>query len=284
MWLFRFPLVPNTGTAPPAVRRRLLRRRLAGAAGDRHHRAPEAPPHVRASACSAAVVSRLRSTTRPAAARRCTRDRWRRAPARARLRERRGARTRGRRTARPGSRRTASPGASVRVSIDTADRNGPGRRDTTARGGGGHGPAVSERAGGHPLRHPRSRRAARAQRRARHLHVVERAARVADDLVLLVALAGDEDEVARLRVAIARSIAAARSTIVATARCAARLAFRAPGSAGTMPRLISSMIARGILGPRVVGGHDRPGRSAAPPRRPSAAAWCGRGRRRSRTR
>ena len=103
-----------------------------------------------------------------------------------------------------------SPGCSVRESIDarpTARRSPRTIRPPVA---------AATSAGGQRSRSTATTPAtptAPRKRRARDFDVVERQRPVADDLVFLVPLAGDEHEVAAARVLTARSIAALRSTI-----------------------------------------------------------------------
>ena len=130
-------------------------------------------------------------------------------------------------------------------------------------------------------------RAAPVERGARHRDVVERQRLVADDLVLLVALAGDQHGVAGLASRTARSMASPRSTID---RCGVT---RIGGStwpwcspAGRRAARCRARSRRGSTAdPRRAGcpTSGRRGRSAAPRPRPSAAASSDRDRRRSRT-
>ena len=136
----------------------------------------------------------------------------------------------------------------------------------------------------HALRHPRAAAASR-QRRARDLDVVERQRPVADDLILLVSLAGDQHQIAGPRVvhgALDRGLPIAIATSGVDSwrpRPCRGSAIRRHHDAAL--DLLDDLLR--VLRPRVVGRHDRPDRSAAPPPRPSAAAWCDRDRRRSRT-
>ena len=139
-----------------------------------------------------------------------------------------------------------SPGCTDRVSIDhRSTRWSPARRETTRPPVAAAISAARQRnrlATG--PRHPRAAAPAR-QRGARDLDVVERQRPVADDLVLLVPLAGDEHRSPRLASVIARSIASRRSTI-ASDGVPRVCPFGAIRSAGmTIPRWISSMIRSG---------------------------------------
>ena len=110
-------------------------------------------------------------------------------------------RTRARRTARRASRRTGPrrrSSASRSTTARSRVRASPGHHAPAGRGGD-LGGAQRDRLG-HPLRHPRAAAPAR-QRGARDLDVVERQRLVADHLVLLVPLAGDQDQIAAPRLA-----------------------------------------------------------------------------------
>ena len=191
---------------------------------------------------------------------------------------------------RPRSRRSANSPPSSRSPASPKKRS-PGatsRESTTARAGRPGGSRGRPTRGGR-RRRPRSRsvvssitlRGARARpkRLAGDLAVVERhLAAVLELLSLLVALAGDETDVARLASSTARSIAlAAVGLDLQRRRAPARSAASAPSTIVRDDRVR-------VLGARVVRGDDHV--VGEPPRRPrpSAAASRGRGRRLRRTR
>ena len=177
-------------------RRGFLGRRLAALPVIATTRAPDARRTARASACSARSVSSTTIDRRRAAPAAPTRP-----PAltttphapRASASPTNVVAVEARRRA---ARRTASPGASVRVSVENAAHSRVRRRppaggrpragDHRRAASSGHGVSASRRLlGRHAARRAR-------QRRARDLDVVERQRAVADDLVLLVPLAGDQ--------------------------------------------------------------------------------------------
>ena len=178
-----------------------------------------------------------------------------------------------------------SPGSSGRESIDQ-------RSTRTAPSPDPRGPPCD---GGRDLRRPVSvqsastrydtRDALRAarQRRPRDRHVVERQRPVANDLLISrVPCPRSRTRSPRSRVADRLLDRRRADRRWRTTACA--LSFRRTRSAGvTMPRRISSMIAAGSSLRGLSDVHDHDDRSAAPRRRPSAAASCGRDRRRSRT-
>ncbi len=221
-------------------REQVLRRRLAGRAGDRDRpAAPSARRHERASACSPAsgssVVSSTPGCSRSVVARR-TRARRARPTRRPPAPPRRSGR---RRRSRPRSPTNRSPGRTSRESIVT--RAGPG---------GPSGASVAGRASWTPAASAtRSGDQSRTQCLPRDADVVEgQLAPVLELLALLVALAGDRR---RRRPApasaTARSIAAWRSTIASTSP---RRRIRDPGEDLVDDR-------RRILRARVVRGDDR---------------------------
>ena len=154
----------------------------------------------------------------------------------------------------------APPCGSARVSVATAStvRSSPCRRPA------GHARNVGQAQRLH---------AASSQRRARDLRVVEGMLHAVDVLVGLVALAGDQHDVAGdRRRPIAWAIAAARS------RCTMTCSRRAK------PAMMSATIDVAVLVARVVVGDDDRRRHGARRSRPSAGACRDRVRRRSRTR
>ena len=230
----------------------LLRRRLARAAGDRHDLRARSPAHVARDVLQRARrvgdldhdsgAGRCRSclgqagvavTTAPAApaASASATNSW---PSN--------------RSPRIATNR--SPAASVRESIDDPlDRRRPvARAPPRPPVAAAISAAVS--ASGSTRYDTREPAAAARQRGARHLDVVERQRPIADDLVLLVPLAGDEHEIAGPRLADRRSIAALPiDDREVRRRLRPGWPFGATRSAGmTMPRLISSMICSGPRG------------------------------------
>ena len=220
-------------------RHRLLRGRLPGAAGNRHHPcAPTARRTARPSSCSAAVVSATCTTAAGASAGRSNRGwpRRRDAPCprrRARTRARR-ARRRWRRT--PGRARSSASRSRTRVG-STSESPAITRPFM----------AVAMRAAVRTVRvaapptPPSSLRPASRQGCSCHGDVVERQHAIANLLVLLVPLAGDQHEIAGARLRHRRGRWPRRDrrwTRTSTVR-----ARRA--TAGVMPRRISSMIRAG---------------------------------------
>ena len=264
MWLLRLPGVRRTRRPAASSTRaqQLLRRGLAVRAGDRDRpgrvkraRWPRAElaerrdrvvDDDRASRQAGVGVARETSSADRAA------------------RERIRARSRGRRASRRGSRRRARRGRACGVSVETRRRRASSGEPTTLAAAEAR---ASSRESSSSRRHP-----ARGERAARLLAVVEGEPLAADDLVVLVALAGDHDAVvARRRRAIARAIASRRS------RDAPRAEPRESDLDVAQDRV-------GILGARVVAGRDREVGARARGRAPSARACCGRDRRRSRRR
>ena len=185
----------------------VLRRRLAGRAGDADHLRRRAPAATRARARRARPAGRRRRSRAPRVAERPS-PRARARPARPTRRPRSAAAAYAPpSTCSPGSPTNRSPGPAARESIDRP------LRARSPRAAAGSQRAAAPAACGDPLRRSSSRA---PQRLARDGDVVERHLAPAGELLaLLVALAGDHHDVARRRAsATARSIAARRS-----ARC-----------------------------------------------------------------
>ena len=104
-------------------------------------------------------------------------------------------------------------------------------------------PAVSVD-GSHSGRHTFDAAAAMLQRRAGDVDVVERQCAIADDLILLVPLAGDEHEIARLG-GPDRLLDRRAAIELDDERRGRRVSARRVPAAETSPRLISSMIRSG---------------------------------------
>ena len=224
----------------------VLGRGLAGAAGDGHHLAPAAPAHARwpepaapRSPSSTTIRGAAGGRSAAVSARTTTAD----APPRQRLRRR--SRRRRNVLAAQADEQLARR-CSVRLSMRDAADHGPrvaalqaaaaGGRDVSASVSGQHRPHHSPRQLGQQLLRATVR-------------VVERDAPVADDLALLVTLAGD-DARRRRRGPRAERQADGRAPVGLDDH--AHAAVR-PGT----PARISSMMASGILAARVVGGHER---------------------------
>ena len=200
MWLFRLPLVPKHAIPRrQKLRRDFLGRRLAGAAGDRHDpgaaiggarraRDPAARASCRPTSMSsgAGIAVPASATPAPRATSAPT------APAaqrvgdelRARRTDRRGSRRRSRRPAASASR--SRRGRSPVAGSPCTSRPPVARSDVSG----------AQRQPLHAVNDTRRAGAAPRQRGPRHLHVVERQHPFADDLVFLVALAGDQHQVA----------------------------------------------------------------------------------------
>ena len=205
MWLLRFPLLRNTryrADRNSAVD--FLGRRLAGAAGDRDDPGARLGAARRARAsCSAArrVVDLDHHARRPPAVRSRPRPRDQHAGRAPRASASATNACPSNRSPRIATNR--SPGASVRESIDDAVRSrvAGSPRDQPARRGVGDVRRRSATSGCHRATTP----AIRARRRASAARATSTSSNgsiaIADDLVLLVALAGDQHEVARPRLA-----------------------------------------------------------------------------------
>ena len=182
----------------------------------------------------------------------------------------------------------ASPGRSVRLSIEMPVMAAGSAPDACRR--------VAAAIASSSIRAPSSRRLGRKRRRDR-LVIAERHDFVADDLAGLVALAGDQQDVAGSSPATARRIASARSPIspapgaaaIMAARIAAGSSLRGLSSVTMTRSAISAAIApisgrlpasRSPPAPNTT--TSRPPHRGAAPRAPSPAhRACGRSRQRS---
>ena len=240
------PLVPEHRVARrQELRRHFLRRRLAGAAGDRDDTGAGPPPHLPGQRLQRAGRVVDPHQHRRAGVRRRTTERL--------LHDRGGG---------PLLERLGDEGVAVepvaadgdeqvsRLDRPRVDGDAPhelrGVAMDQAPAGGSHDIPGGDRQRLQGLRHLR-RGPAPSQRRSRNVHVVERQRAIADHLVTLVPLAGDEHQVAR-RGPRDRGLDRRLAVDDGEERRGARplLPLRRHRSAGiTMPRLISSMICSG---------------------------------------